>query len=35
VLLAFPLEPAGFQTETPDPQLLFTVTARLLPWGEQ
>jgi hemolysin activation/secretion protein len=34
VLLAFPLEPAGFQTATPDPQLLFTVTVRLLPWGE-
>jgi len=34
VLVAVPLEPAGFQTATPDPRLLFTVTARLLPWGE-
>jgi hemolysin activation/secretion protein len=35
VLIAIPLEPAGFQTETPDPRVLFTVTTRLLPWGEQ
>ena len=35
VLVAVPLEPAGFQTETPDPRVLFTVTTRLLPWGEQ
>jgi hemolysin activation/secretion protein len=35
VLVAFPLEPAGFQTETPDPRVLFTVTTRLLPWGDR
>ena len=34
VLVAVPLEPAGFQTETPDPRVLFTVTGRLLPWGD-
>ena len=34
-VLAVPLERAGFQTARPDPRLLFTVTARLLPWGEQ
>lgn len=31
--LAVPLERAGFQIERPDPRLLFTVTARLLPWS--
>jgi len=35
VVVAVPLEPAGFQTETPDARLLFTVSTRLLPWGEQ
>jgi hemolysin activation/secretion protein len=35
VLVAVPLEPAGFQTETPDPRVLFTVTTRLLPWGDR
>jgi hemolysin activation/secretion protein len=34
VLVAVPLEPAGFQLETPDARVLFTVTTRLLPWGE-
>jgi hemolysin activation/secretion protein len=32
---AVPLERAGFQTATADPRLLFTVTMRLLPWGER
>ncbi|MBT2135013.1 ShlB/FhaC/HecB family hemolysin secretion/activation protein [Croceibacterium sp. LX-88] len=35
VLLAFPLAPAGYQTETGDPRLLFTLTTRLLPWGDR
>jgi len=35
VVVAVPLEPAGFQIETPDPRVLFTITTRLLPWGEQ
>jgi len=35
VLVAVPLEPAGFQTGTPDPRVLFTVTTRLLPWGDR
>ncbi|MBO9518443.1 MAG: ShlB/FhaC/HecB family hemolysin secretion/activation protein [Porphyrobacter sp.] len=35
VLLAFPLAPAGYQTETSDPRLLFTLTTRLLPWGDR
>jgi len=32
--LAVPLDRAGFQTATPDPRLLFTITTRLLPRGE-
>jgi hemolysin activation/secretion protein len=32
LLLAVPLERAGLQTVRPDTRLLFTVTARLLPW---
>src|SRR5690606_37026433 len=35
VVLAVPLERAGFLAARPDPRLLFTITARLLPWGEQ
>jgi hemolysin activation/secretion protein len=34
VVLAVPLDRAGFQTATPDPRLLITLTTRLLPWGE-
>lgn len=34
LILAVPLERAGFQTAKPDPRLLFTITTRLLPWGE-
>ncbi|HWK40357.1 MAG TPA: ShlB/FhaC/HecB family hemolysin secretion/activation protein [Croceibacterium sp.] len=30
---AVPLNNAGFLTERPDPRLLFTITTRLLPWG--
>jgi len=35
VVLAVPLERAGFQAKQPDARLLFTVTARLLPWGDE
>jgi len=35
VVLAIPLEPAGFQTETPDPRVLVTLNTRLLPWGDR
>ncbi|HEY6816705.1 MAG TPA: ShlB/FhaC/HecB family hemolysin secretion/activation protein [Croceibacterium sp.] len=35
VVLAFPLEPAGYQTETPDPRVLLTLNTRLLPWGDR
>ena len=35
LLVAVPLEPAGFQAETPDPRVLFTITTRLLPWSVQ
>jgi hemolysin activation/secretion protein len=35
VTLAVPLERAGFLAARPDPRLLFTITARLLPWGDQ
>lgn len=35
VLLAFPLAPAGYQTETGEARLLFTLTTRLLPWGDR
>ncbi|MCT2557465.1 ShlB/FhaC/HecB family hemolysin secretion/activation protein [Tsuneonella sp. YG55] len=31
---AAPLRRAGYQTERSDPRLLFTLTARLLPWGD-
>ena len=34
VTLAVPLERAGFQVERPDPRVLFTITTRLLPWGD-
>jgi hemolysin activation/secretion protein len=34
VLLAVPLERAGYQAATPDPRVLFTLTTRLLPWGD-
>jgi hemolysin activation/secretion protein len=33
--VAVPLERAGFQTTKGDVRVLFTVTTRLLPWGEQ
>lgn len=35
LVLAVPLEPAGFQTKTPDPRLLVTLNTRLLPWGDR
>jgi len=35
VTLAVPLERAGFQAKRPDPRLLFTITTRVLPWGER
>jgi len=35
VVLAVPLERAGYLPAKPDPRLLFTLTTRLLPWGEQ
>jgi len=35
VTLAVPLERAGFLAARPDPRLLFTLTTRLLPWGER
>jgi hemolysin activation/secretion protein len=35
LVLAVPLERAGFLAARPDPRLLFTITARLLPWGDQ
>ena len=35
VTVAFPLERAGYQTEKGDARLLFTVTTRLLPWGDR
>ena len=35
VVLAVPLERAGFQTARPDPRLLITLTTRLLPWGDR
>ena len=33
--LAIPLERAGFQAERPDPRVMFTITTRVLPWGER
>lgn len=33
--LAAPLKRAGYQTHTGDVRLLFTLTARVLPWGER
>ena len=35
VTFAAPLKRAGFQTERSDPRVLFTLTARLLPWGDR
>lgn len=35
VTFAVPLARAGFQTETPDPRLLISLTTRLLPWRLQ
>jgi hemolysin activation/secretion protein len=35
VLFAAPIERAGYQAEKPDPRVLFTVTTRLLPWGDR
>lgn len=32
---AAPLQRAGYQTERSDPRVLFTLTARLLPWGDR
>lgn len=34
VTFAAPLKRAGYQTSRPDPRVLFTITARLLPWGD-
>jgi hemolysin activation/secretion protein len=33
--LAAPLKRAGYQTHTAPVRLLFTITARLVPWGER
>jgi len=33
LVLAFPLARAGYQTETSDARILFTITTRILPWG--
>jgi hemolysin activation/secretion protein len=35
VTFAAPLRRAGYQTERSDPRVLFTLTARLLPWGDR
>lgn len=35
VTLAVPLERAGYQTTKSDARLLFTLTTRLLPWGDR
>ena len=35
VTLAAPLRRAGYQTERSDPRVLFTLTARSLPWGDR
>jgi hypothetical protein len=32
---AAPLKRAGYQLERSDPRLLFTIAARLLPWGDR
>lgn len=35
VTFAAPLQRAGYQTERSDPRVLFTLAARLLPWGDR
>lgn len=35
VIFAAPLQRAGYQLEKSDPRVLFTLTARLLPWGDR
>jgi hemolysin activation/secretion protein len=35
VIFAAPLQRAGYLTERSDPRVLFTLTARLLPWGDR
>ena len=35
LMLAVPLDRAGYQTEKGDARLLFTITTRLLPWGDR
>jgi len=35
VTFAAPLRRVGYQTERSDPRVLFTLTARLLPWGDR